>query len=123
MPPLNRRRLCAALLAVGAGVLHVGATAAATGADPAALVVVEIRDYQYQPASITMRAGSTVRWVNREKRTTHSVRFTGPLGPQGSESERLFPDDAWERRFDRPGRYPYECGPHPEMKGEVVVTP
>ncbi|BDI07671.1 cupredoxin domain-containing protein [Sphaerotilus microaerophilus] len=116
MPPLNRRRLCTALLAVGAGVLH----AVAAAAEPAAaVVVVEIRDYQYLPASVTVKAGSIVRWVNREKRTTHSVRF---LGPQGSESERLFPDDAWERRFDRPGRYPYECGPHPEMKGEVVVT-
>ncbi len=122
MSPLNRRRLCTALLAVGAGVLHAGAaaTGAGAGADPAAVVEVEIRDYQFRPASVTVPVGGTVRWVNRERRTTHTVRLTGA---QAVESERLFPDDAWERRFDRPGRYPYECGPHPEMKGEVVVTP
>ena len=114
MPALNRRRLCTALLAVGAGVLP----AAAAAAEPAAMVVVEIRDYQYQPATVTVKAGSTVRWVNRERRTTHTVRFTGPAG---LESERMFPDEHWERRFDQPGRYPYECGPHPEMTGLVLV--
>jgi plastocyanin len=112
MHALNRRRLCTTLLAVGAGVLPAAA------AEPAAMVVVEIRDYQYLPGTLTVKAGSTVRWVNREKRTSHSVRF---LGPAGLESERMLPDEHWERRFDQPGRYPYESGPHPEMKGLVVV--
>ena len=118
MPPLNRRRLCAALLAVGAGVLHVGATAAATGADPAALVVVEIRDYRFVPERVTVKRGTVVRWLNQEKRTTHSVRF---LGPQGFESERFFPGESWQRRFDQSGTYPYSCGPHPEMQGHIEV--
>ncbi len=80
--------------------------------------IVEIRDYRFTPERLTVPAGSTVRWVNREKRTAHSVRL---LGPGGFESERFFPDESWSHRFERPGRYPYECGPHPEMKGEVVV--
>ncbi|MCE1181317.1 MAG: hypothetical protein LWW81_03285 [Rhodocyclales bacterium] len=25
------------------------------------------------------------------------------------------------RRFEQPGRYPYQCGPHPEMKGVILV--
>jgi plastocyanin len=33
----------------------------------------------------------------------------------------MFPDESYERRFDKPGRYPYTCGPHPEMKGVVIV--
>lgn len=81
-------------------------------------VEVGIEQYRFTPAEVAVRAGDTVRWVNREKRTSHSVLF-----PEegGRESERLFPDDRWSRRFDRPGRYPYTCGPHPEMKGVVVV--
>jgi plastocyanin len=82
------------------------------------VVVVEIRDYNYVPAVVTVKPGTTVRWVNQEKRTTHTVRF---LAPDGIESERLFPGDQWERRFDKPGSYPYGCGPHPEMKGSVEV--
>lgn len=82
------------------------------------LVEVEIRAYAFSPAELSVPAGTTVRWVNREKRTAHSVRFTGA---QGFESPRFFPDEHWEHRFEQAGRYPYECGPHPEMKGVVVV--
>ncbi len=79
---------------------------------------IAIASYRFEPAEVRIKAGDSVRWINREKRTSHSVVF-----PQegGRESERLFPDESWERRFSEPGRYPYTCGPHPEMKGVVVV--
>jgi plastocyanin len=83
-------------------------------------VEVLIQDYKFIPARLTIKAGTTVKWINREKRTTHSVLFTGP---GGFESERFFPDESWQRTFDTPGSYPYSCGPHPEMKGHVDVTP
>ena len=81
-------------------------------------VEVSIEKYQFTPPEVSIRAGDTVKWVNREKRTSHSVVF-----PQegGRESERMFPDESWERQFTQPGRYPYTCGPHPEMKGVVIV--
>ena len=79
-----------------------------------------ILDEPKSEAQITVKAGTTVKWTNAEKRVSHSILFTGP---GGLESERIFPDESWERRFERPGQYPYTCGPHPEMKGLVVVTP
>lgn len=82
------------------------------------LVDVRIEGYQYQPAEVTIRAGDSVRWTNREKRTSHSVLFPRD---GGLESERMFPQESWQRRFEKPGRYDYHCGPHPEMKGVVVV--
>jgi plastocyanin len=96
------------------------AQAQARPQEPAAQV--EIRDFRFQPASVTVKVGTTLRWVNREKRTPHTVRFAATAGAPVIESDLLFPDDFWERRFDRAGRYPYECGPHPEMKGEVIVV-
>lgn len=83
-------------------------------------VEVIIQNYRFQPAQLRIRAGDTVKWTNQEKRTSHSVVFSDA---QGGESERLFPEESWQRRFDAPGRYPYACGPHPEMKGEVEVIP
>ena len=82
-------------------------------------VEVGIEKYTYTPAEVTIRVGDTVKWINREKRTSHSIVF-----PQegGRESERLFPDESWQREFTQPGRYPYTCGPHPEMKGVVIVA-
>jgi plastocyanin len=82
-------------------------------------VEVRIADYKYAPAELKVKPGTTVKWINGEKRTSHSIFF---LGPDGFESERIFPGESWQRAFERPGSYPYRCGPHPEMKGVVEVS-
>ncbi|MDH4023567.1 MAG: cupredoxin domain-containing protein [Gammaproteobacteria bacterium] len=85
----------------------------------AGTVEVMIQDYRYEPAELTVTAGTTVKWLNNEKRVSHSILFAGP---EGFESERIFPGESWERTFDKPGTYPYSCGPHPEMHGIITVT-
>ena len=82
-------------------------------------IEVVVEKYSYTPQEVSIHVGDTVKWVNREKRTSHSVVF-----PQegGRESERMFPDESWQREFTQAGRYPYTCGPHPEMKGVVIVV-
>jgi plastocyanin len=131
IPPARRpllRAAAALLLGVAWGSTW-GAEAAASGPaasavappTPDAGAVVEIRDYRFLPASVTVKVGAPVRWLNAEKRSSHTVRFEATADAAAIESDRLFPGEAWERRFTRPGRYPYRCGPHPEMLGEVVV--
>jgi len=80
---------------------------------------VAIESYRFSPPEISIRVGDTVKWINREKRTSHSVLF-----PQegGLESERMFPGESWQREFLKAGRHDYTCGPHPEMKGAVIVV-
>lgn len=95
--------------------LLLAVPALALGADT---VEVRIRDYRFEPAAVRIRPGDTVRWINDEKRTSHSVLFEGP---QGFESERFFPGESWSRRFEQAGSHPYHCGPHPEMHGVVEV--
>ncbi len=80
---------------------------------------VGIESYKFAPPALSIEAGDSVCWSNREKRSSHSVVLPAE---GGLESERLFPGESWQRRFDRPGRYEYHCGPHPEMKGVVVVA-
>lgn len=82
-------------------------------------VEVGIVDYKFAPAELKVSRGTTVKWVNNEKRTAHSVLF---LGPEGFESERLFPGESYSRTFDKAGSYPYRCGPHEEMKGRIEVS-
>ncbi len=101
------------------GLLLAGAMAW-PGAAMSDTVEVVIQDYKYVPAALKITVGTTVKWLNNEKRTTHSILFTGP---GGFESERIFPGESWQRTFDRPGSYSYTCGPHPEMKGQIEVTP
>jgi plastocyanin len=80
---------------------------------------VSIQDYRFQPSSLRIKVGDTVRWTNREKRTSHSILF---LGSPMLESERMFPEDSWSRQFVAVGSYPYRCGPHPEMEGKIDVV-
>src|SRR5512134_3036932 len=82
-------------------------------------VEVKAADSKFTPDRVEVKVGTTVRWTNADKRTSHSVIW---LGPGGFESERFFPGESYERKFEKPGTYPYGCGPHPEMKGVIVVT-
>lgn len=80
---------------------------------------IQIVQYTYTPAELTIKVGDTVTWINGEKRVSHSVLFNAT----GEESERFFPGERWSRKFDQPGRFEYRCGPHPEMQGVIVVEP
>lgn len=82
----------------------------------AAEQVVSISGYRFSPETVRIRPGDTVRWVNQEKRTSHSVVI------DGQESERFFPGESWEKRFEVVGEFRYHCGPHPEMKGVALVA-
>ena len=81
-------------------------------------VEVEIIKYQFQPQEITVKAGDTVRWTNKEKRQYHSVWFEKAGDP---EPPYIFPGESTTRTFDTPGTFPYRCGPHPMMTGVVHV--
>ncbi len=84
-------------------------------------VVVKLYKYTFCPRNVTVKAGTTVRWVIVDKRTNHSV-WLKDAGK--AESERFFPDEQWEFPFLSPGEYPYLCGPHWEqenMRGYVKV--
>lgn len=88
-----------------------------SGSLQAAEHIVEISANRFVPAEVRIKRGDTVTWINREKRTSHSVLFMGT----GEESERFFPGEKWSRVFPEAGRVAYGCGPHPEMSGLVVV--
>lgn len=110
-----------ALFAASIAVTGVAAWAGAARAAESSGVVVEVQmlNEKFVPDVLRVKPGTTVRWVNAEKRTSHSVHFAA----EGlAESERMFPGESWQRRFDRAGSYPYVCGPHPEMKGVVEVV-
>lgn len=108
--------------AAGAVVLLLFGPAALAQPTAAAPTVAEVRikNYQFVPGRLVVNAGTTVRWVNDEKRASHSIWFKAEGLP---ESDRLFKDETWERRFDMPGSYPYTCGPHPEMHALIEVRP
>ncbi len=87
------------------------------------VVVVKMYKYTFCPGAVEVKQGATVRWVNVDKRTSHSTWFKEAGKP---ESDRLFSEEKVEMTFDLPpGIYPYLCGPHWKeegMIGQVTVT-
>jgi plastocyanin len=77
---------------------------------------VAIKDFAFAPATVTVIAGQTVRFVNRDEEA-HTV-----TAKDGSfDSGGLDTGASWTHRFDRPGRYAYFCSLHPYMTGTIVV--
>ncbi len=79
---------------------------------------VIIQNMVFNPAQITVNAGSIVRWVNKDK-VAHSVVFS----PEAKiDTFVLSSGQAFTVKLDNPGVYNYSCGLYPEMQGSVVVT-
>lgn len=79
------------------------------------VTIVKMYKYTFCPHQLTVKKGTTVRWVNVDRRTSHSVWFKLAGKP---ESERLFSEEKVEMTFDMPaGEYPYLCGPHYKQEG------
>ncbi len=81
-------------------------------------VEVQIKKFKYSPQHITINAGDTVVWINKEKRQYHNVWFKGL---EAEEPDYLFPDENYRKTFNELGKFEYECGPHPKMTGSVTV--
>ena len=76
---------------------------------------IRIKNFAFDPASIRVKVGSTVRWVNQDS-VPHRILFT-----DGADSTVLAGSQSWSRKFDVAGTYDYACTIHPAMKGTVIV--
>ena len=81
------------------------------------VTVVTMYKYSFCPREITVKVGTTVRWVNVDKRTSHSVIVKGE-----PESDRAFPEEALEYTFLTPGSDEYLCGPHWERRDMIGMV-
>jgi plastocyanin len=79
---------------------------------------VAIVDFAFDPAELTVPAGTTVTWTNEDD-SPHSIQDDSELG--ADESADLGPGDSFELTYDEPGTYAYLCGIHNYMTGSVTV--
>lgn len=80
------------------------------------VVIMMFKD-NFCPQSIAVPQGTRLRWINVDRRTSHSIWFKEEGKP---ESERVFPEETIDMTVDwPPGEYPYLCGPHWEKEGMV----
>jgi plastocyanin len=78
---------------------------------------VSIDNFSFAPPTITVAAGTTVTWVNRD-----DVPHTVTADDKRFGSKALDTDDRFSQQFTTPGTFPYFCAVHPHMTGRVIVT-
>jgi plastocyanin len=79
-------------------------------------VRTDIERFAYPEYRIVVSRGATIEWTNRDA-VMHTVTADDGSWNPGAIS----PGSSWRARFDEPGIYPFHCGPHPYMKGAVIV--
>ena len=84
----------------------------------AGLPVIFIKQFAYVPATLHVRAGQSVAWVNCE---SDGTAHTATADDASFNSWLLNPDNAFVRAFPSAGTVPYHCDLHPFMKAAVIV--
>jgi plastocyanin len=106
--------LAVAILAAGSVGLAIGDDAATKGTGAA--IRISAKDFMFSPATVTVKAGSTVTWTNLDEEP-HTVFSDAGL----FRSSALDTKDSFSYKFDEPGTYHYLCTIHPRMVGTIVV--
>lgn len=79
------------------------------------IVNISIQNSAYNPASVQISTGDTVKWTNMDS-TAHTV--IGSIFKSGNINK----GQSYQFQFTKPGTYSYTCSIHPTMKGTVIVV-
>jgi plastocyanin len=97
--------------------LLAGSPRAAKGDQPApAAVEAKIDNFSFAPVALTVAAGTTVTWTNRDDIPHTVVNISGAF-----KSKVMDTDEKFSYKFAKAGTFEYFCSIHPKMTGKVVV--
>lgn len=96
---------------------NTGNNGTQTPAPAGASNAVEISNFAFSPASLTINAGDTVTWTNLDS-TAHTI--TSDTGTELA-SEHISSGGTFSHTFASAGTYDYHCSIHLSMKGKIIV--
>ncbi|HYA60821.1 MAG TPA: cupredoxin family copper-binding protein [Candidatus Acidoferrum sp.] len=82
-----------------------------------ATYTVTIRNFTFQPSSLTIKRGTTVTWVNEDS-VAHTVTSDDGRFPSSGNLNKA---ETYQFQFNSPGSFDYHCSPHPFMKAKINV--
>ncbi|KAA0022807.1 amidase [Antrihabitans cavernicola] len=85
---------------------------------PTSANAVNIDDFAFAPASLTVPVGTTVTWTNKDEEP-HTVAS----GDGSFHSPGMGAGATYSFTFTKAGNFDYICSIHPFMHATVVVTP
>ena len=80
-------------------------------------VQVTIDELVFAPAEVTVKAGDTIEWVNKD------ILAHTATASSGEWNVIIAPKQTSQAMMTTAGTFDYFCKYHPNMKGRVVVAP
>nr|WP_238390653.1 MULTISPECIES: cupredoxin family copper-binding protein [unclassified Mycolicibacterium] len=84
---------------------------------PVAGTPVNINNFAFVPATLTVHRGDTVTWTNHDEEPHTVAAGDGSFHSPGMDANATY-----SFTFTTQGSYDYICSMHPFMHGTVVVT-
>ena len=112
-------KLAAALAALAVSLstlLLLEAVSTAGAADAPRVHTVLMEGMRYQPEGLTVAAGDTVVWINRDM-----VPHTATSASGRFDSNEIAPGKSWTHTVRSTGEFAYICTYHPLMKAVLRV--
>ncbi|WP_035475216.1 cupredoxin domain-containing protein [Burkholderia sp. WSM2230] len=78
--------------------------------------IVTIENMQFNPATLTVKRGERVQWINKDL-FPHTVT----AGTHAFDSRSIAANASWFYAPAKPGSYLYGCTFHPTMHGTLTV--
>ena len=78
---------------------------------------VWIQGMAFNPATITVNAGTTITWTNKDG-VAHTVTSNTGVFDSGTVN----PNGTYSHLFSTAGSFPYHCTVHPSMTATVIVN-
>jgi len=78
---------------------------------------IDIKDFAFNPKTLTVKSGEKVTWINRDEEP-HTIVS---VEKQFKKSTALDTDQGFTITAGAPGTYNYFCSVHPKMTGTIVV--
>jgi plastocyanin len=116
--PKHRLTIVAGVGLVAVSLLLFNPGRVEAGSDAPKVVTVEIHNFEFEPATVTVHPGDTVEWKN-EDNAPHTATADTPK--PGFDSGVIQPGAAWRYDAREKGTYNYICKIHPYMKGKLIV--
>lgn len=89
----------------------------AAPAPPVAGTAVNITNFAFTPATLTVKVGDTVTWTNKDEEPHTVVANDGSFHSPGLDANATY-----SFTFTKAGSFDYICSIHPFMHGTVVVS-
>lgn len=106
--------------ACGSSTKTTSSTSSGSGASGGTSVM--IKNFSFEPQTLTVKVGSTVTWTNQDS-TPHTVQFSNKSIPPSADLSAGGGQSTYSHTFSAAGTYPYICGIHNSMTGTIKVTP